>query len=50
MALEIVARKDGPYLVTGDLAQLELRDRDGNLYAGDTSVGRVTRMVAPGRN
>ena len=32
MALEIVARKDGPYLVTGDLAQLELRDGDGNLY------------------
>ena len=22
-------------------------DRDHNLYAGDTSVGRVTRMVAP---
>ena len=32
MALEIVARKDGPYLVTGDLSQLELRDGDGNLY------------------
>jgi len=22
-------------------------DKDGNLYSGDTSVGRVTRMVAP---
>ena len=32
MAIEIVARKDGPYLVTGDLSQLELRDGDGNLY------------------
>ena len=32
MALEIVATKDGPYLVTGDLGQLELRDGDGNLY------------------
>jgi CDGSH-type Zn-finger protein len=32
MALEIVARKDGPYLVTGDISQLELRDGDGNLY------------------
>ena len=32
MAIEIIARKDGPYLVTGDLSQLELRDGDGNLY------------------
>ena len=32
MALEIVARKDGPYLVTGDLSQLELRDGGGNLF------------------
>ena len=32
MALEIVARKNGPYLVTGDLGELELRDGDGNLY------------------
>jgi CDGSH-type Zn-finger protein len=40
MALEIVARKNGPYLVTGDLAQLELRDGDGNLYdlAGKSRV------------
>lgn len=38
MALEIVARKNGPYLVTGDLRQLELRDGDGNLYdLGDQS-------------
>jgi hypothetical protein len=22
-------------------------DKQGNLYAGDTSVGRVTKMVAP---
>jgi CDGSH-type Zn-finger protein len=40
MALEIVARKNGPFLVTGDLSQLELRDGDGNLYdLGDK--GRV---------
>jgi len=32
MAIEIIARKDRPYLVTGDLSQLELRDGDGNLY------------------
>ena len=32
MALEIVARKNGPYLVSGDLSALELRDGDGNLY------------------
>ena len=32
MALEIVARKNGPYLVSGDLSGLDLRDGDGNLY------------------
>lgn len=32
MAVDIVATKNGPYLVTGDLSQLELRDGDGNLY------------------
>ena len=32
MAIEIVATKNGPYLVTGDLEQLDLRDGDGNLY------------------
>lgn len=32
MALEIVATRDGPYLITGDLGLLELRDGDGNLY------------------
>lgn len=32
MAIEVVATKNGPYLVTGDLSQLELRDGDGNLY------------------
>jgi len=24
-------------------------DKEDNLYAGDTSVGRVTKMVAPAR-
>jgi CDGSH-type Zn-finger protein len=32
MPVEIVATRNGPYLVTGDLSQLELRDGDGNLY------------------
>ena len=32
MAVEVVATKNGPYLLTGDLSQLELRDGDGNLY------------------
>ena len=32
VAIEIVATKNGPYLVTGDLSTLDLRDGDGNLY------------------
>lgn len=32
MAIELVATKNGPYLLTGDLSQLTLRDGDGNLY------------------
>ena len=32
MALEIAAKKNGPYVVTGDISQLELRDSNGNLY------------------
>ena len=32
MSIEMVATKNGPYLVTGDLSQLDLRDGDGNLY------------------
>ena len=32
MAIEMVALKNGPYLLAGDLAQLELRDGQGNLY------------------
>ena len=32
MAIEVVATKNGPYLLTGDLSQLELRDGDGNLF------------------
>ena len=32
MAVEVVATKNGPYLVIGVLSQLELRDGDGNLY------------------
>lgn len=32
MAIEVVATKNGPFLLTGDLSQLDLRDGDGNLY------------------
>jgi len=32
MAVEIVATKNGPYLITGDLSVLELRDGNGNLH------------------
>ena len=32
MAIELVATKNGPYLLTGDLSGLDLRDGDGNLY------------------
>jgi len=58
MALEIVARKDGPYLVTGDLSQLELRDGSGNLYdlEGKTRVflcrcgGSTTKPFCDGQH
>lgn len=32
MAVEIVARPNGPYVVSGDLSLLELRDGTGQLY------------------
>ena len=32
MPIELVATKNGPYLLTGDLSGLDLRDGDGNLY------------------
>jgi CDGSH-type Zn-finger protein len=32
MPVEIVATNNGPYLVTGDLAELALRDGAGNLH------------------
>lgn len=32
MAVEIVARPNGPYVVSGDLSFLELRDGTGRLY------------------
>ena len=40
MAVEIVATKNGPYLVTGNLNALELRDGDGNFHdiAGKTRI------------
>lgn len=31
MPVEVVATHNGPYLVTGNLAELALRDGDGNL-------------------
>jgi CDGSH-type Zn-finger protein len=32
MAVRAVALKNGPYLVTGDLVELELTDAEGNRY------------------
>jgi CDGSH-type Zn-finger protein len=32
MAIKVVAIKNGPYSVTGDLSELELTDADGNRY------------------
>lgn len=32
MRIELVATKNGPYLLSGDLGQLDLRDCNGNLY------------------
>jgi CDGSH-type Zn-finger protein len=32
MGINITARKNGPYLVSGDLSQLTLTDAEGNRY------------------
>src|SRR5260370_35002723 len=32
MAIKIMAKPNGPYLVTGDLSQLEVTDINGNKY------------------
>jgi CDGSH-type Zn-finger protein len=32
MAIKVVALKNGPYSVTGNLSELELTDADGNRY------------------
>lgn len=40
MAINITLKKNGPYIVTGDLGQLDLTDADGNKYdiSGKTAV------------
>lgn len=40
MAINILAKKNGPYLVTGDLAELQITDADGNKFdiAGKQAV------------
>lgn len=40
MAINIVPKKNGPYVVTGDLSELQLADADGNKYdiSGKQSV------------
>jgi len=40
MAINITLKKNGPYIVTGDLGQLDLKDADGNQYdiSGKTAV------------
>jgi CDGSH-type Zn-finger protein len=32
MAIHIMPKKNGPYIITGDLSQLQLADADGNKY------------------
>ncbi len=32
MAINILVKPNGPYLVTGDLSQLEIKDINGNKY------------------
>jgi len=32
MGINITPKKNGPYIVTGDLGQLDLTDADGNKY------------------
>lgn len=58
MAVDIVSTKNGPYLVTGDLSVLELRDGSGNLYdlAGKNRVflcrcgGSTTKPFCDGQH
>ena len=40
MAINIMPKKNGPYIVTGDLSELSLTDADGNKYdlSGKQSV------------
>jgi CDGSH-type Zn-finger protein len=32
MAINITARKNGPYIVSGDISDIQLSDADGNKY------------------
>lgn len=32
MAINVLAKKNGPYVVNGDLSELNLTDADGNKY------------------
>jgi 3-phenylpropionate/trans-cinnamate dioxygenase ferredoxin subunit len=32
MAINVMTKKNGPYIVTGDLAELNLTDADGNKF------------------
>lgn len=40
MGINVLAKKNGPYVVSGDLSQLNLTDADGNKYdlAGKQAV------------
>lgn len=40
MPINVLAKKNGPYLVTGDLNELNLTDADGNKYdlTGKTAI------------
>lgn len=58
MAIEVVATKNGPYLLTGNLSRLDLRDGDGNLYdvSGKSRIflcrcgGSTTKPFCDGRH
>ena len=58
MAVDITAKPNGPYVVTGDLSQLELRDGSGNLYdlAGKSRIflcrcgGSTTKPFCDGQH
>jgi len=48
MAINIVPKKNGPYIVTGDLSELQLADADGNKYDSAASRASLSAVAALG--